>query len=139
MRVGFTGSQHGITDCQLALMVEIIDELTELTEVHHGDCIGADNAFHTVVRLTRPEIRVVSHPPSVSTKRAYCASDHEFAEKPYLERNKEIVACVDVMMACPRAMKEQVRSGTWATIRHARKTQTPLVILWPDGKYIYEN
>lgn len=28
---------------------------------------------------------------------------------------------------------EKLRSGTWATVRYARKQKTPLIMLWPGG------
>jgi hypothetical protein len=35
-------------------------------------------------------------------------------------------------LACPRGYTEELRSGTWATIRYARKTGVPYVIIFPD-------
>ena len=33
---------------------------------------------------------------------------------------------------------EQLRSGTWATVRHARKLKRPIVIINPDGTLLLE-
>jgi hypothetical protein len=37
-----------------------------------------------------------------------------------------------MLAACPKGPEER-RSGTWATVRYARKTGKPVVIFWPDG------
>jgi hypothetical protein len=38
-----------------------------------------------------------------------------------------------VVIACPFERTEQQRSGTWATVRMARKAGKPLVIVYPQG------
>jgi predicted Rossmann fold nucleotide-binding protein DprA/Smf involved in DNA uptake len=49
--------------------------------------------------------------------------DHEVIYVPggYMKRNDELVAQCDVLLAFPRSAEEELRSGTWATIRRARK------------------
>jgi hypothetical protein len=37
------------------------------------------------------------------------------------------------MVATPRGFKEELRSGTWATIRYTIKMKKLLTIIWPDG------
>lgn len=139
MKVGFTGTQTGLTDEQIELIVEVLAALEELTEMHHGDCIGADAQFYTIVRTLRPNAKIYSHPPTKDDKRAFTESDIVYNPKPYLDRNKDIVEDADVMIACPKEQQEILRSGTWATARHSRKTGVPLVIIYPDGKYEYED
>lgn len=42
--------------------------------------------------------------------------------KPYLERNKDIAnEGIDGLIAAPSGWVEELRSGTWATVRYARK------------------
>ena len=51
-----------------------------------------------------------------------------------------IVADADVMLACPPNYEEIKRgSGTWATIKFARKSGKPLAIVYPDGGFMVEN
>jgi hypothetical protein len=38
------------------------------------------------------------------------------------------------MFATPHTQHEIIRSGTWATIRHAIKEALPVLIVWPNGK-----
>jgi hypothetical protein len=39
----------------------------------------------------------------------------------YMKRNDVLVAHADVLLAFPKTPQEELRSGTWATIRRARK------------------
>jgi hypothetical protein len=100
--------------------------------VRHGDCIGADADFHAIaVALGLP---VAVHPPDNSSKRAFCQGATLVLDPlPYLVRNHAIVDRSDRMIAAPGERKEQLRSGTWATIRYARKQGKPLTVVWPDG------
>ena len=139
MKIGFTGSQNGCTDVQLESLIEIIEGLTEMNSASHGDCIGADEEFHNVCRSVPRHIKIIGHPPTNSSKRAFCKFDFVFEEKDYITRNHDIVNSVDILLACPKETKEIIRSGTWATIRYARKVGIPVLIIYPDGKYIYEN
>lgn len=50
-----------------------------------------------------------------------------------LLRNQLMVDLADSLLAMPAGMEEELRSGTWATIRHARKRRKPIVFFWPDG------
>lgn len=53
--------------------------------------------------------------------------------RPYLDRNHDIVDATDVLIAVPNSVKEELRSGTWATIRYAKRTKQPLMVIPPDG------
>ena len=46
-----------------------------------------------------------------------------------LRRDREIVAESHVMIAAPRTDREELRSGTWATVRYARQALKPIVML----------
>lgn len=46
----------------------------------------------------------------------------------YMLRNDELVAQADLLLAFPETQVEQLRSGTWATIRRARKAGVPVQI-----------
>jgi len=138
MRIGFTGTQTGLTPMQFNLLVEVLGELHEVTEAHHGDCIGADFEFATIVKCVAPDVVVHRHPPTNKTKRANTRFDVDHPPKEYLVRNKEIVRAADFIIACPKGQHEEQRSGTWSTVRFARRCNMPIVILWPDGKYNYE-
>lgn len=46
----------------------------------------------------------------------------------YMQRNDRIVELSDILIAFPKAETEELRSGTWATIRRARKKGIPVFI-----------
>lgn len=138
MKVGFTGTQDAITVAQFDLLAALIVEFEEMEEAHHGDCIGADKVFSELVDAIKFGVEVHSHPPIKEDKRAFCRADVEYEPKDFIERNHDIVDACDILIACPKA-EEVLRSGTWATVRYARKCGKPIAILWKDGKYSYEN
>ena len=126
MNVGFTGTQEGLNEKQLKqlrwqleeILREDVDRRPENFKFHHGDCIGADKQFHDMVKELGGY--VVLHPPTNSSKRAFCKADEERPPKPYISRNHEIVDECPWMIAGPKG-PEEVRSGTWATIRYAKR------------------
>lgn len=54
----------------------------------------------------------------------------EFVYGGYMKRNDRLVELADTLVAFPRTRQEVLRSGTWATIRRARKAGIP-VELYP--------
>lgn len=131
-----TGNRFGISpEAELSLL-EFISK-NDIKEVHHGDCLGADKAFHDL--CAEREIRVVVHPPTNKAQRAFCKSDDIKREKPYLQRNKDIVNETDMLIAFPGTKVEQLRSGTWSTVRYAKETNKPILIVYPDGSVFSHN
>lgn len=88
--------------------------------MHHGDCIVGDWLAHRIGRELG--LRMIGHPPDNPKKRAFCDFDEIRPEKPYLERNRDIVDETDVLIGMPDG-PERLRSGTWSTIRYGRKTR----------------
>jgi len=41
LRIGFTGTQRGMTEAQRAALKAVLTDRSA-TQFHHGDCIGAD-------------------------------------------------------------------------------------------------
>jgi len=140
--IGFTGTRDGMTLYQREVVEKILRRL-EPDWVVHGDCIGADGNFHDIcvslryLAVDKPKIRLR---PCDHSARAWCEGSNEImpVKKP-LDRNEDIVADADLQIGTPSTHKEVMRSGTWATIRRARKSGTPLVIVWPDGTVSWEN
>jgi hypothetical protein len=58
--------------------------------------------------------------------------------KKYVERDHDIVDETDMMISFPPTNKEILRSGTWTTIRYARKKKKKLYIIYPDGSCVLE-
>lgn len=140
MKLGFTGSREGMTDEQKETVRRLLHELKP-SEVHHGDCIGADAQFAELSAFwiesdigVRRRPVVVAHPSNIAGTCAHTSPDLRYPRKPPLERNRDIVGLSDRLIAAPKSNQEEQRSGTWATIRYALKTATPVTIVWPDGK-----
>lgn len=135
MKIGFTGTQQGMTRQQA---VELNGYLFDLSvahpaiEVHHGDCIGADSEFHSIAKSLN--FITYAYPANIIGKRAFSEADYILRTKPPLERNHDIVAAVDLMIATPAQRHEVLRSGTWATIRYARKKGVKVHIIYPQGE-----
>ena len=49
MKIGFTGSRTGMSDKQKEGLVIKLQEFS-FSEFHHGDCKGADEEAHAIVR-----------------------------------------------------------------------------------------
>ena len=124
---GFTGTQEGMT----AQQIKVVRRLLDGSEFHFGDCIGADKEAYTIA--CKNGMYIIKHPPINQSKQAFCEADAEREPKEYLDRNHDIVDESDEMLATPKEHDEQLRSGTWATIRYARKVGRKLIIIYPDG------
>lgn len=133
MIVGFTGTQLGQTleqhNTLKALLTPIARDFVSM--FHSGDCVGADEQAHKVAKGLN--FITVGHPPLYDGKRAHCKYDIEREPKAYMERNDEIVRECEWLIAAPKGFEEELRSGTWATIRRARKAGKKVTIIWPDG------
>ena len=132
MKVGFTGTQRGLTDYQIKVLQGLLALLAGV-EFHHGDCIGADSKAHSLARAAG--MVIVIHPPKNPTKRAWRRGDRETEAKDYLVRNRAIVDETDWLLACPGEGKEQLRSGTWSTVRWARRAGKRITIILPEADH----
>lgn len=138
IKIGFTGTQKGMTEIQSkTLSTFIFTTLKGEAEFHHGDCIGADTDFHKIV--TETYNKIIIHPPINSSKRSFCNGDIILECKEYLVRNHDIVDSTDVLFVAPSGMNEELRSGTWATYRYAMKKEKAIFIFFPNGKVESKN
>jgi hypothetical protein len=144
-RLGFTGTQLGMSEHQAREFAALVLRL-QPTEFHHGDCIGADAEAHDIVRRISPATHIVVHPPINPDKRAFRVATSSRAARPgdvvlqpkeYLERNHAIVDATDLLVAAPRADEEELRRGTWTTVRYARKLGRAVFLLPRQGSVGY--
>lgn len=143
LNVGFTGSSKIWHEAQLLTFLRLMRHLAvsdrndPLEEFHHGACIKWDEIAHlSVVETFNDQLTVVVHPPINKSKMAKGLQAPKIVwrePKEYIPRNHDIVDDVDYMVGCPGEMKEELRSGTWATIRYAKKKKKPVFVVWPDG------
>src|SRR5210317_539103 len=116
---GITGSREGISFAQLASFLKVIED-HNITEIHHGCCNGADEM--AVIACHSNGLKVIGHPPSnpkEMSSKSIKLSEIMLPKKAYLDRNKEIVNASKMLIALPRTKEEEIRSGTWSTIRYA--------------------
>lgn len=133
--VGFTGTQEGLTLEQDNAVYDALHSLrahdNAKQEFHHGDCVGADNSACGLAWDNN--YFVVQHPPSNNAKRAFTEFKEQRQAFAYLMRNQHIVEASQVLLACPKQEAEQLRSGTWYTVRAAGRVGIPAVLIFPDG------
>jgi hypothetical protein len=133
--VGFTGTREGMTEAQKAKVRELV--IASCTsEVHHGGCIGADVDFDFICHnIPGRAIKVVVHPSSLKSYHGTVLQPCELrADYPPLERNRHIVSESGILVATPKGVQEQIRSGTWTTVRYARNQGRTVLIVFPDGQ-----
>ena len=129
-RIGFTGTSKPTTQEQRESFREWLSG-QEPSEFHHGDCINADADAHDIAVSLGWEDPII-HPPSNSRARAFKKSKRILEPKPYLERNHDIVWATTILSCMPKG-REELRSGTWATVRCARKLKRSIIFFWPNG------
>ncbi len=131
MKVGFTGTRDALADAQMIALVDWI-----AANPMHGACLGADAtaALQVKAKYGR-QVQVIAHPghlPHLTSQPAIAVSQVTYSPENTLRRNRRIVDVCDLLLACPKGPEEQ-RSGTWSTIRYARKVGRRVTIIWPDG------
>ena len=136
IKLGMTGNRDGISE-EAKNTFEKFLKNNKILEVHHGDCVGADKMFHDICEENN--FKIIIHPPNNDSLRAFCKSEFIFEPKEYLKRNKDIVNSVDILIAFPSTQFEVIRSGTWQTIRYARKLKKKILIIYLDGEKSNEN
>ena len=125
MKIGFTGTREGMTMAQKEELIGFLSTINNETPMgernsfHHGDCKGADVEAASIAHQLGLEICI--YPPLSDKQRGWFRQGKEMQKpKPYLERDKDIVDACDFLIAGPKG-PEILRSGTWATVRYARK------------------
>lgn len=135
LHVGFTGTRRTPPSFD-ARFEEVRRTLEDLVFqdpwyrviAHHGGCVGADYRFHQIAEELAE--LVIVHPPinqrhAVAEDTLVLGIDSMVSirkRKEYIERNHDIVNESSMLIAVPKRVDmEELRSGTWATIRYARK------------------
>lgn len=120
MRIGFTGTRKGMSASQQEQLHAVLDWMwlgREGREFHHGGAVGADTQACDIADRWSSVV-FVPH-----------LANGAYSSGALLKRNRDIVASSDVLIAAPESDREELRSGTWATVRYARQRGIPVVML----------
>lgn len=131
--VGFTGTREGLTLFQAEKFAWFFSQPDRLKVGYfvHGDCVGADAQVHKIV--LKLGIHVRKRPSNIWKFQAKSTGGLTIADpEDPLVRNRKIVEGTDFLLACPKG-PEIVRSGTWSTIRYAKKIGKDIFVILPDG------
>lgn len=136
LKIGFMGTRHGMTDEQKTEFKKLI-KAKKFKEFHHGMCAGSDEIAHHLIEENKKDVNIVGHPPTWSGSVVKLTCHTILPEDTYLKRNKEIVDSTDFLIATPDA-KERGGSGTWKTVRYARKKGKRIYIIHKNGRVSIE-
>lgn len=141
MILAFTGTRQGMTVKQMDVVKNFLIRHLP-SKVLHGDCYGADIEFHKIVYdyrtflgISRTEPVIEIHPSNLSS-RANNDGDIILPPDDPIKRDRTMVDRCDKLLATPKSFNEELRSGTWTTIRYARKLGKIIYIVQPDGKIV---
>jgi hypothetical protein len=144
MRVGFTGPARVLTNAEAGLIALTIGALRKVeipVAFYSGGALGVDSlaflmgvaiypeSHHRIVAPTGAawEERLTAFAEQLDNVTIRFAKAGSTAAHSYMNRNDELVHQLAagepdkaLLVAFPNSLKEQQRSGTWATIRRAR-------------------
>lgn len=138
MHIGFTGTRDGMSQAQVVAFTDLFTDLSinDVLRFGQGCCVGADEQATRIVKEAMGHRAwIIGYQPEIKTHVSqYCleTSDELRDPKPYLDRNKDLVDDCSLLIGAVRG-DEELRSGTWSTIRYAKKTNRDYAIIYPNG------
>jgi hypothetical protein len=139
-RVGFAGTARPgrVTRAQIQelhrfmLQLKIDPAQPFQVEWHHGGAPEADRISHFLALALG--FRIVVHPGPKSDPRDFPMADAVYGPAyDNLQRDDDIARVTSELVAVPRTNREFRRSGTWTTVRRARRYGRPITLILPDG------
>jgi hypothetical protein len=132
--IGITATQRGLVERQREVAEELFLRFDPARLVH-GDCVGGDEDIHYLFQQAFPKKTIIIRPCDIRHKRAFCIGFHEeHPEEPPLMRNQKIVNESHILLGFPGEQNEVTRSGTWSTIRYAKRIGKPVIVIYPEAK-----
>lgn len=133
-KIAFTGTTDGLTEHQRWNLGNFFYAMQGKNELHHGMAVGADAEAHAMATEVfgwdgYPGVNKRGEPAGRAALKGFAEVR---PERPYLKRNRDIVAGAALLVATPKGPERRRGSGTWATVRYARAAGVP--VLWPDGR-----
>lgn len=136
MNISFTGTRQGFNAFQASTLHAYLEKYkSHIAKAFHGNCNGADIQFHKLLREVFGRTIWIGIYPSNINNNYEVFKDADWVApfvEPPLIRNQTLVDSGDVLLATPRKRQEELRSGTWHTIRYARLTHHRVEIFWPE-------
>jgi len=140
MEIGFTGSRHGMSAsarAKVQALFMIHWTINSANTLRHGDCTGSDEEAFKIAKALG--FLTYAYPASNVSERwlAKTKSDLVMVPLPALERNTIIVSESTILIATVQGFtsnQAQMRSGTWATVRYAKKEGIPFWLVNPLGQ-----
>lgn len=130
MRIGVTGTRSGMNERQLRAVLEFMGGFDPAeTELHHGDCVGADAEVAEMANMLG--MRTVCHPPEKDDLRAWHVSDETRKPLSYFARNRNIVDETELLLVVPYQDQHQTNGGTWYTHDYAKKKGKAVEVFLP--------
>ena len=132
MKLGFAGTRKGMSVAQRRNLAIVLSWFRGGgREFHSGGSGDSDIEAQRMAHAAGYHVHV--HPcPGVTAEGS--PPDYYWHEVfPPLVRDRHIAEACYVLVAAPLRDKEQLRSGTWATVRYAREAEKPVIML-PRGR-----
>jgi len=136
LKIGFMGTRHGMSKDQ-KLELGKLARGKDFKEFHHGMCEGSDEQAHQIIEDNAPKVKIIGHPPKAMKTAVSVSCDKIMDVDTFAKRNKNIVDATDYLVATPDA-KERAGSGTWKTIRYARKQGKRIYVIHKNGRVTIE-
>lgn len=136
--LAFTGPRDGMQFAQYnQLRYQLRRLRPTLHTILHGGCIGADGQFHQLLMeedlLHCTEIYWSDRPGQRAALAGLNFVRRQHDPDDPLARNEIMARRCDLLIATPAQTKEKLRSGTWTTIRRAKRFGKRIMYIWPDG------
>ncbi len=119
MKIGFTGTRHGLTDAQAAALIRWINRPCRIIARPGKSAKGGDNEW-----LDEDSLAI---------------SDEVMPVETHFARNRAIVEACEALIACPVAKPLPDSGGTAYTIQRAKHRGKTVFIVWPDGEVLLAN
>lgn len=129
MKLGVTGTRNGMSQDQKLKVIDFFNN-HEISELHHGDCVGVDVEVAQMAKDCG--IDIVCHPPIKDELRGWFVSDQTRTPTNYFARNRAIVDETDYLIVVPFQTSYQNQGGTWYTYSYAVKKGKPHIVIFPD-------
>lgn len=132
MRIGVTGTREGSNSHQLLKVIEFMESLGAGHELHHGDCSGVD--IEVAAAAKELGWRIVCHPPKSTETQGHFGGDEIRQPLGYLQRDRNIVDEVEILIVVPLQNSWQPKGGTWYTHDYAVKKGKIVHVFYPGNE-----